>query len=69
MIRLEIERRRADLRQAALGRECRPPVNPATISAIEHGRINPSASELARLAEALGFDGDPATLTEEVQVP
>ena len=66
MIQLELKRRRAKLSQAALGRETG--VNQTTISAIEHGRINPSDSELFRLAEGLGFAGDPASLTDEVQV-
>lgn len=66
MIRLEHERRRAGLSQAALGRETG--VNQTTISAIEHRRINPSDSELSRLADGLGFTDDPATLADEVQV-
>jgi len=66
MKRLKAERLRVNVSQAALGRETG--VNQTTISAIENGRVIPSASELARLAGGLGFAGDPASLTDEVRV-
>lgn len=64
MLKLELERRRARLTQAALAREVG--IHPTTISQIESGRVRPSASECARFATALGFQGNPALLAEEV---
>jgi len=67
MIRLEYERRRARLSQAAIGRESG--IHPTTISQIESGRVRPSASELERLADTLGFEGDANLLADEVRQP
>lgn len=43
-------------------------VNPSDVSAIEHGRRVPPRDSitLRRLADALGFDGEPGTLLDEV---
>ena len=41
-------------------------VHLSSISAIECGRLNPWPGQLRRLADALGWEGDPAALLEEV---
>lgn len=41
-------------------------LTPSTISLTEHRRFTPYDSQLAKLAEALAWPGDPAALLEEV---
>lgn len=41
-------------------------LTPSCLSTIESGRWHPYDVQLARLAESLGFFGDPSTLLEEV---
>ncbi len=41
-------------------------LHPSRISVIENGRAIPYDVELARLAEALGWTGDPSALLEEI---
>jgi transcriptional regulator with XRE-family HTH domain len=64
--RLTTLREARDETRAALG--ARADVHPARVGQFENGRAVPPADsvELRRLAEALGWKGDPAALLEEV---
>lgn len=66
MILLEKLRRDAGLSQRKLGRACDPEVDASYIcNAERHGfRLFPTQAQ--RLADALGYEGDPADLFEEV---
>lgn len=66
MLRIEYERKRVGLSQAALGREAG--IHPTTISQIESGRINPSEKELERITDVLRFEGEGRLLTDEVRL-
>jgi len=44
----------------------RSELHPSRVGVIENGRGKPYDIELARLARALGWTGDPAALVEEV---
>lgn len=46
----------------------RADVHPNRVGSIENQRVRPYLPELERLARALGFHGDPADLTREVEV-
>lgn len=62
---LEQMRRERGLSQFELGCKCKPAVAPSYVcNAERHGFIYPS--QLKRLAKALGHEGDPAELLEEV---
>lgn len=50
---------RAELARRAL-------MNGTTIGQIEAGRIIPYAGQLSKIVGALGFEGDPAALLEDV---
>ena len=65
MLRLRRLRLLAGLSQAALSRETGT-IHPTTVSNIERGRENPTRRELEMFADALGYKGDPAELTEDV---
>jgi len=64
MIRLTKEREAAGLTRFRLGADSR--IHPARVGQFENGRAIPYPVELARLAEALKFSGDPAGLLEVV---
>ena len=64
MLTLTKVREAAGLTRARLGAVAS--VHPARVGQIENQRIRPYDVELARIAEALGYAGDPATLLEEV---
>lgn len=40
----------------------------SSISQIESGRLSPYPGQVAKIAAALGWDGDPMELFEEVEV-
>ena len=63
-LRVKFERQRRGLRQQDIAARTRLPQT--TISAIENGRVNPTAEELAALAQA--FDINPALLLLPVRV-
>lgn len=42
-------------------------LTPGLVTQIEVGRFKPYDVQLARVAEALGWEGDPAILLEEVE--
>jgi transcriptional regulator with XRE-family HTH domain len=67
MTLLELLRREQQLSQRALG--VRADISNSRVSAIEGGSERPKDGSivLARLATALGFDGDPATLLQDVE--
>jgi transcriptional regulator with XRE-family HTH domain len=65
MFRLTQEREAKEWTRAKLGG--RAEVHPATVGMIESGRYSPYPVQLRRLADALGWTGDPATLMQEVQ--
>ena len=53
-------RKEKGLSQSALARLAE--LHPATISQIEHGRLKPYPSQMAKIAKALGWEGDAAEL-------
>ena len=63
ILRLKQDRRLCEVADATGG-----VVGRQTIARIEKGRINPTADELAALAKALKFDGDPARLLDRLDV-
>lgn len=65
MFRLTQERETKGWTRAKLGGEAN--LHPATVGTIESGQYRPYPVQLARLAAALGFTGDPTVLLEEVQ--
>lgn len=42
-------------------------IHPASVGKFESGRLLPYPVELAKIAKALNFGGDPQTLLEEVE--
>lgn len=64
MLRLSKVRIALGWSQSRLSRESG--VHTSTVSAIERGRLNPWPGQLARIAEALSFEGDPSALLEDV---
>jgi len=65
MIALTKAREAAGMNKRQLG--AKSELHPSRISVIENGRAIPYDVELARIAAALGWAGDPATLLEEVE--
>jgi transcriptional regulator with XRE-family HTH domain len=63
---LKLKRLERDWSQRRLASESR--IGRPRLSVIETGRTIPYEVELARLADALDFDGDPATLLDEVTI-
>jgi len=63
--RITQERESKNWTRAKLGAES--DLHPAGVGQIESGRVIPEPVQLARLAKALGWEGDPAALLEEVQ--
>ncbi len=63
MLRLTIERERRGWSRTELGRLAR--LHPARVGQAESGHVRPYPVELERLAAALAFKGDPASLLEE----
>jgi ribosome-binding protein aMBF1 (putative translation factor) len=64
MLKLTVERETRDWSRTELGRRAR--IHPARVGQAERGRVVPYPVELARLAKALGWAGDPAALLDEV---
>ena len=64
MIVLTKLREAAGLNKRQLG--ARSDLHPTRIGVIENQRVRPYDVELARIAAALGFEGDPHGLLEEV---
>ncbi len=64
MLRMTKLRKDADLSQAALARAAE--LNGSTVNAIERGRLNPYPVQIEAIARALGHEGDPAELLEDV---
>lgn len=59
------ERRKLGLSQAALARKIG--ANPSSISRIEAGKEPPWPLRARRIADALGWEGDPMELFDEVE--
>lgn len=68
MILLEQLRRNAGLSQRKLARACQPEIDPSYLSQAERQGMRLYPSQLERVAAALGFEGDPAELLEEVEL-
>jgi transcriptional regulator with XRE-family HTH domain len=64
---LKMKRLLRDWSQAELARQSG--LNPNTVCQIEAGRLRPYASQLAKLARALGVDENPETLLSDVDAP
>lgn len=64
MLRVEVERKRQYISQAKLARLAG--VNQTSMSRIERGKEPPYPNRAARIAAALGWNGDPKELFEEV---
>jgi len=64
MLQLTREREARGWSRTELGRLAR--IHPARVGQAENGYVRPYPVELARLAEALAWPGDPAALLEEV---
>lgn len=64
-MRMTSERRKLGLSQAALARATG--ANPSSISRIEAGKEPPFPLRAQRIADALGWKGDPMALFEEVE--
>lgn len=60
-----IERRKRGMSQAAIARATG--ANPSSISRIESGKEPPYPFRARRIADALGWEGDPMELFEEVE--
>jgi transcriptional regulator with XRE-family HTH domain len=63
--RLEREREARRWSKSELARRAR--MANSTVGAIEAGRLSPYPSQLAKLSDALGWQGEPAALLEEVE--
>lgn len=63
--RITQEREKAGYSRTKLG--ARSDVHPARVGQIENGRCIPYDPELKRLARALRYEGDPASLLDEVE--
>lgn len=64
LMRMRCERERAGMSRAALARVAE--MHPATVGQIESGRLRPYPSQLAKVAAALGWEGEPEGLLEEI---
>lgn len=62
-MRMRVERERAGLSRAALAREAA--MHPATVGQIESGRLRPYPSQLAKVADALGWKDAPERLLDD----
>ena len=67
MLRLTQQRVSRGLSKARVAR--RAGLDQALMSRVESGRYRPYGGELRRIAEALGWEGDPIVLLEEVADP
>ena len=67
MLELTRQREAAGWTRMELGFRAR--IHPVRVGQIENGRVRPRADsvELQRLARALGYEGDPKDLLDEVQ--
>ena len=68
MLRLEYLRREAGLSIRALRDKCSPPVGENYICRAEKWGDHLSETQLKRLADALGWEKDPALLAEPIEV-
>ena len=68
MLRLEYLRREAGLTIRGLRDKCNPPVGENYICRAEKWGDHLSEGQLSRLADALGWKGDPALLAEPIEV-
>lgn len=64
MRRCKLERLISNMKQSELARVTG--MHPTSISAIENGHLRPYQGQVDKLVKALGWDGDPAELFEEV---
>lgn len=64
MKRVVLERRKLGWSQAELARQIG--ANPSSMSRVEKGKEPPYPLRAIRIARALGWEGDPAELFEEV---
>lgn len=64
MKRCKLERLLQGMKQMDLSRITG--MHPTSISAIENGHLRPYPGQVNKIAEALGWKGDPAALFEEV---
>jgi len=62
--RMRIERERAGMSRAAVARVAE--MNASSVGQIEVGRLRPYPSQLARIAAAIGWEGEPDGLLEEL---
>ncbi len=67
MKRLKALRTAAGLSQRGVSRKCNPPVDQAYICYAENG-LALGRGQAQRLADALGWDGDPMALFDDVEV-
>lgn len=65
MKRITKEREARGWSRAELAR--RASLNPATVGQVEAGRFVPYFAQLDKIAQALGWSQDPATLLDEVR--
>ena len=63
--RITYLRQEAGLTKFALGAAAR--VHPSRLSQVENGHVVPYPVELERLAQALGWQGEPAALLDQVE--
>ena len=68
MRRLEYLRREAGLSIRGLGQMCEPPIASNYICRAEKWGDHLGEEHLQRLADALGWDKDPALLTDTIEV-
>jgi len=68
MLRLEYMRREAGLTIRGLRDKCKPPVGENYICRAEKYGDHLSEGQLVRIAEALGWDGDPMLLTQPIEI-
>lgn len=66
MLRAEYEAREQGITQTDIGRACG--INRVTINRIMRGWEIPKDTHKERIATALGWDGDPAELFQEIEV-
>lgn len=64
--RMRCERERTGMSRAAVARVAE--MSPSTVGAIESGRIRPYPSQITRIAAALGWEGEPEQLLDELVV-
>ena len=65
---IELTRQREGLAWSKRELGQRADLHPNRVGQIENERVRPYPVELARLARALGYHGDPADLVREVEV-